>query len=197
MVKRWSTDPRYAHGYLVPVFSLVLLWLRRDRLADGSPRSSWGGLVLIVGAIAWMSAAYATTSTGSKRFRSCRPWPGSASWWRGWPSLRWSWPAIAFLVFMLPLPYRMEGALAHPLQRVATVASTFVLQTLGFPAWPRATSSILDEVELGVVEACSGLSMLFTFFAMATGMALVIRPALARHGADRRQRPADRPDRQH
>ena len=45
--------------------------------------------------------------------------------WRGWPS----WPgagrpcggpapSIAFLVFMIPLPYRVETALGYPLQRV-------------------------------------------------------------------------------
>ena len=47
MVKRWSTDPCYAHGYLVPIFALALLWLRRDQLAAHASRSSWGGLVLI------------------------------------------------------------------------------------------------------------------------------------------------------
>ena len=34
MADRWSSDPRYAHGYFVPMFSLALLWMRRARL-DG------------------------------------------------------------------------------------------------------------------------------------------------------------------
>src|SRR5262249_53881458 len=52
----------------------------------------------------------------------------------GWPALRWAGPSIAFLIFMVPLPYRLEGALSHPLQRIGTVASTYALQTLGLPA---------------------------------------------------------------
>src|SRR5205823_11142714 len=49
--------------------------------------------------------------------------------------LRWAWPAIAFLGFMLPLPFTIEAALAQPLRRVATVVSTYVLQTVGCPAF--------------------------------------------------------------
>jgi hypothetical protein len=37
MAERWSTDPRYAHGYLVPIFSLALLWIRRSKLGGARP----------------------------------------------------------------------------------------------------------------------------------------------------------------
>jgi len=76
---------------------------------------------------------------------------------------------------MLPLPFRLEGAMAYPLQRVATKVSTYALQTLGFPALAEGNVIHLEDHEIGVVEACSGLSMLFTFIAMATGVVLVIR----------------------
>src|SRR4051794_16256798 len=54
----WSTDSRYSHGYLVPVFALALLWLRRDRLA-GDPRPHWSGVALIaLGAALKLAGAY-------------------------------------------------------------------------------------------------------------------------------------------
>src|SRR4051794_29632595 len=128
MVKRWSTDPRYAHGYLVPAFSLALLWLRRDRLAAVAPRPSWGGLALIgIGLALRLTGAF--VYFGWLEAASLLPAVAGLCvliW--GWPSLRWSWPAIAFLVFMLPLPYQLEGALAFPLQRVATKVTTYALQ---------------------------------------------------------------------
>ena len=42
MAHRWSTDPRYAHGYLVPLFSLALLWIRRETFLEAmsGPRTS-------------------------------------------------------------------------------------------------------------------------------------------------------------
>jgi exosortase len=175
MVHRWSTDPRYAHGYLVPVFAVVLLWLRRQRLAGFTLRPSLGGLALIGVALA-LRLAGAYFYFGWLEAASLLPaLAGLCVLVGGWRSLRWSWPAIAFLIFMVPLPFRLEGALAYPLQRVATKASTYALQTLGFPALAEGNVILLDDVEIGVVEACSGLSMLFTFFAMAIGVVLVIR----------------------
>jgi exosortase len=95
--------------------------------------------------------------------------------------LRVAAPSIAFLVFMLPLPYRVESALGQPLQRLATLASTYVLQTLGFYASARGNIIELNSTKLGVVEACSGLGMLVTFFAMTVAVAIVLeRPLLDR-----------------
>jgi exosortase len=91
----------------------------------------------------------------------------------GRPALRWGWPAVAFLLFMVPLPYRLEIALAHPLQHAATWASTYALQTVGLAAFAEGNIIRLGEVRIGVVEACSGLSMLVIFFALCTAVVLV------------------------
>jgi exosortase len=96
----------------------------------------------------------------------------------GWPALCWSWPAIAFLGFMLPLPFQIETALAHPLRRWATHVSVYFLQTFGYPALADGNIILIEEARLGVADACSGLGMLMTFFALATAMALVIRAPL-------------------
>jgi exosortase len=83
--------------------------------------------------------------------------------------------------FLLPLPFQAEIALAHPLQRLATVASTYALQTLGLPAIAEGNIIVIDELHIGVLEACSGLGMLVTFFALSTAAAfLVERPLFDR-----------------
>jgi exosortase len=99
----------------------------------------------------------------------------------GPPALRWAWPSVAFLIFMMPAPYQVEVALARPLQSVACAMSTYLLQTLGLPAVADGNVIWIDEASLGIVEACSGLGMLITFFALATAFALV----LARNWTDR------------
>jgi exosortase len=99
----------------------------------------------------------------------------------GPPLLRWAWPAGVLMCFMLPLPYRAEVALAQPLQRTATVASTYALQTIGFPAVAEGNIITIGELRIGVLEACSGLGMLMTFFALSTAFALMVqRPLLDR-----------------
>src|SRR5262249_56384836 len=89
----------------------------------------------------------------------------------GWSSCRWALPAVAFLAFMIPLPYRLEVMVADPLQRLATTTSTFALQTLGLPALAEGKVILLNEVKIGIVEACSGLRMMMIFFAISTAVA--------------------------
>src|SRR5262249_36552352 len=78
-----------------------------------------------------------------------------------------------FLFFMVPLPYRVEMALGYPLQRIATLSSTYALQTVGLPALAEGNVILLEGYKIGVVEACNGLGMMFMFFAVAVGSVLV------------------------
>ncbi len=173
--QQWAHDPQYSHGYLVPVFALFLLWSRRSGIRWEAFRPSGWGLPLLGAGIALrlLGAYYYFVWLDSISLLPCL-----AGLWLlvgGWPAWRWSWPAIAFLVFMVPLPYRLAVALAEPLQRFATGASTFALQTLGLPAVAEGNIIHLNEVEIGVIEACSGLRMLVIFLALASAMALILR----------------------
>jgi exosortase len=131
MATRWSHDPQYAHGYLVPGFAAALLWLRRDRLAGGCLEPSWWGAPALAGGIAMRlgGAYYHYVWIDAVSILPCL-----AGLWLligGRTAWRWGWPAIAFLAFMVPLPFRLSLMMAGPLQRLATISSTFLLQTLG------------------------------------------------------------------
>jgi exosortase len=93
----------------------------------------------------------------------------------GWLALRWAWLSIAFLIFMMPLPHRAEVALARPLQRVAALGSTYVLQVLGLPALAEGNVILVNDSRIGIVEACNGLGMLLVFFALATGVVILVQ----------------------
>lgn len=175
MAARWSDDPRYAHGYLVLLFAVALLWLRRDRLDVAAARPSWWGLPLVaLGGGLQLAGAYFFYEW-LEAFGLLPMLAGVAALLGGRAALRWSWPAIGFLALMLPLPFRLETSLAGPLQKVGTKVSTYALQTLGLSAVAEGNIIHLESVDIGVVEACSGLGMIFTFVAMAAGVALLIR----------------------
>ena len=175
MADRWSTDPRYAHGYLVPMFSLALLWMRRARLDDVNPHGSTWGLAFVgLGVAVHLVGGY--FCHGTLEGLALLPYMGGiALLMGGWRILQWAWPSIAFLAFMIPLPWRVENALGPPLQFIATSVSTYVLQILGFMAFAEGYVIHLDDAQIGVVEACSGLSMLITFVALSTAAALVVK----------------------
>ncbi|MBL8798357.1 MAG: exosortase/archaeosortase family protein, partial [Planctomycetia bacterium] len=174
--QRWSYDASYSHGWLVPVFAAVLLWLRRDLMPTELVRPSWlwGGLLLTVGVACRLFGAYFHFVWYDPiSLLPCLA--GVVLLVGGWSAIRWTWPAILFLGFMIPLPYRYAGMLAEPLQRFATVVSTFLLQAFGLPALAEGNVILLSEVEMGIVEACSGLRMLVVFFALSTAFALIVR----------------------
>lgn len=172
LVERWTNNAEYSQGYLVPLFSVFLLWCRRDRVSWATRvGSSWG--------FAWIAVAVGCHLLGAYYFLgwlsafSLLPMlVGIAVVLGGREALSWSWPSIAFLVFMLPLPFQVEVALAYPLQRTATLISTFALQTLGIPAVAEGVTILLQAGELRVEEACSGLGMLLVFFALSTAVAI-------------------------
>ena len=179
MSVRWSEDPQYSHGFLVPLFSLIILWSRREFAPKSLRNTNWWGLgLLAVGCLCRFVSAYLYLEP-LDGFSLLPMLMGLCLLLGGMASLRWAWPAVAFLGFMLPLPYRLEMALSQPLRRLATNASTFALQTLGYPAIAEGNIIVVNDVRLGVIDACSGLGMLFTFFALATAVALLIDRPIA------------------
>lgn len=178
MAHAWSHNAEYSHGYLVPVFAALLLWLRRGKLhaAPISP-SWWGAMLLAIGVAVrltgthyhfeWLDAVSLLPTLA-----------GVCLMIGGWTAWRWAWPAIIFLFFMIPLPFSVAKAMSMPLQNLATVCSTFLLQTLGMPAVAEGTIIRINDAQIGIVEACSGLRMLVVFFALSTGMVMVIKAPL-------------------
>jgi len=178
MVGIWWREPDYGHGFFVPLFSLVLLWLRRDMMNPLPRRGSWWAVpVFLLWAATRLSSAYYYYLTLDP-FSLILFFAGLTLALGGWQAVRWAWPAIVFLIFMVPMPTILETALRHPLQRISTECSVFVIQTLGIPAVVMGDGGNVIQLEnavLGVVEACSGLRMLMLFFAICVGAAFVLR----------------------
>lgn len=174
MATKWSNSPEYSHGYLVPLFSIGFLWTRRSALIVEKLRINSWGLILIGGAmlVRWASGRFYMESLDLLSFVPFLA--GVVLLCGGWHAFRWSLPGIAFLLFMLPLPFSLEVALRGPLRQIGTSASTYVMQTLGLPAVAEGNIIVVGDARIGVTEACSGLSMLMVFFAFSTATAMFI-----------------------
>ncbi len=177
--KEWL-KPDYSHGFLVPLFSIYLAWhWRAHAPKQFAWPEVWGLAFVAGGAILYLLATY---------FNFAKEWLQGASFvivlsgmtllLGGWASLRWLWPAIAFLIFMFPLPYRMEIAVSGPLQRVAAIGSEFILVTCGYATYREGVILHVRDHTLEVANACNGLSMLLTFVALSVAMAMLLRRPL-------------------
>lgn len=175
LAQRWLNDARYSHGLIVPLLALLVWWVRRPAHPPAERRPSWWGMPIVLsGAALRLLGAYYYLDFFDG-FSLLPVLLGLALLLGGWPLAWQTAPAIAVLFFMLPLPFQLEGALSAPLQRLGTVVSTFALQTLGLPAVSEGNIIRIDDLNIGVLEACNGLGMLSAFFAISTTIALVIR----------------------
>jgi exosortase len=175
LVGTWEKEPDYSHGYLVLPASLILLWNRRSTRPARLDGPDWRGAILLIiaGIMRFVSAKYFVSSVDawSLPVAIC----GLITLFCGTAWLRWSWSAIAFLAFMVPLPWRVEYFLSSPLQNLATSMSCWGLQSIGYPAVQQGNTILLGEIQLEVEQACSGLRMLLSVTALAIGY-LILRP---------------------
>ncbi|MFO1092524.1 MAG: exosortase/archaeosortase family protein [Planctomycetaceae bacterium] len=174
LAHRWAHEQDYSHGFLVGPFAVYLLWHRRGMAIVGVGGRWAGVLLILMSAMVRLAAAYyAYPSADVAALLPCLA--GVLLMLGGWSLLRWAWPAIAFLVFMIPLPGVIAERMAGPLQHMATVCGTYLLQTLGVPA--ASVGNVIhlsEEPPIMVVEACSGLRMLVCFIAITVGAAFVV-----------------------
>lgn len=167
LVTAWNQQPDYSHGYLVPPLALFFLWHARRRFPGWHTHWAWPGLALVLISVAlrWFGGYYYLEPIDTW---SIPVWFAGVAWMLGgWACTRWSLPAIAFLYFMMPLPFSMERWLSVPLRAVATRLSTWSLQCLGQPAIAQGHTIYLSEHQLEVEDACSGLRMLVGVAALA------------------------------
>jgi exosortase len=171
---KWMNDPQYSHGILVPLFSLYLLLQYQGRAVENPRPTPVLGYAVIVAAVVCRGAAALLCFLPLDALSLVLFVTGAVLISGGIDTLRWTWPALSFLLFMIPLPYQVERMMGAELQNVATLASTYLLQTFGLPALSEGNLILIDDVKLGVVEACSGLRMLMTFLAFSVGAVLLM-----------------------
>lgn len=167
MVHAWEAEPDYSHGYLVPPMALLFLWFRKATF-PGFARGAWllgAGLLALSFVIRLCAGKYFLEAIDGW---SLLLWiAGSVAILFGLPVLKWSWTSIAFLFFMIPLPFRIEGLMSLPLQRIATRLSCWTLQILGQPAIAEGNTILMGEHTLEIEQACSGLRLFVSILALA------------------------------
>lgn len=175
LVNTWDIEPDYSHGFLVAPFAALMLWLRRDSMPATSQIPGWGGLLLL-------GASFGVRYLGERYFLTPLAayalvlWIAGACWLlAGYRLFAWASPAIAFLLFMVPLPFRFEQGLSWHLQSIATRVSSTMLQCLGQPAISEGHTIFLGEHVLEIEQACSGLRMFMGIAAVAFAF-IVLNP---------------------
>ncbi len=166
-------DPMYNHGYLIPLFAAVLLYIRREPFQEVTNTERWVGVGIIVAAVATRVGASYLVNFTIDRLSLIVCLIGVFVFVGGFRALRWAGPPILFLVFMFPLPRVLVDNILRPMQTLATMSSVYALQTLGVDVFREGNRIVLEHRPMNVVDQCSGLRMLTIFIALSVAIVLV------------------------
>lgn len=174
LARQWSDEPNYSHGFLVAPIALAILWQRRRELDPARLRPNVLGWIALVAILAARAYFFEVNERWVENATLIPALAALALGFGGRRLLWWAAPAIVFLVFMLPLPPSINLILAAPLQRLATIGSTGLLQAFGLPVLAQGNVIFIGGERLEVAQACNGLSMLMSFVTLITAMVVLM-----------------------
>ncbi len=163
LVTQWSNDDDMGYGFFVPVIAGWIVWQKLHETQAGPPASpDWRGLILLV----WGAAQLFVATLGAELFlaRTAIVITIIGAVWLlgGLQSLRKFAFPLFLLFFMVPIPGVVYLRLTFPLQIFASSVAQSMLELLGIPVMRLGNILELSDMQLNVVEACSGIRSLLS-----------------------------------
>lgn len=180
------SDPKedMSFGWGVPVFSLYVLYVERDRLLKSLGAPSWGGLLA---SLPFLAIGFLGVRGIQVRFEMLSfiglcvtvPW---AFFGRD-TAKRMLFPA-AFLLFCIPLATYLDVVTVH-LRLFSTSLAYAILKGVGAEVERVGTtiSSLNGSFAIDIAAPCSGLRSIFALLALTAGYAYFNQPTWLRRGA--------------
>jgi exosortase B len=161
----WNSE-EHAHGPIVLIVTLYLLWSKRAVLAEAEhPHPVLGWALLLLGLLVYAvgrSQEIMLLEAGSQ----IPVLIGTLLITLGMRPVRALWFALFFLLFILPLPGFIIDAATMPLkQHISEIAET-ILYFFGYPVARSGVVLSVGPYQLLVADACSGLHSMFSLSAM-------------------------------
>jgi exosortase len=166
LVRAWSTDDNYSHGFVIVPIALYFAWERRDRFAAAPIRPSLFGLVVVLGSMCLLMAGLLGAELFITRLSLLGTATGIILFLFGWRRLSVLIFPLAFLLLMIPLPAILFNQIAFPLQLTASRVGEFVITAANVPVLREGNLLVLPNTTLEVAEACSGIRSLVSLLTL-------------------------------
>jgi exosortase len=167
LAHQWWSDPDYSHGFFIPLFSGLVIWQRRKRLARIALAPSWTGLLLVMFALAILMVGVLGAELFLSRSSLIFLMAGVAVLFAGWKFFKAILFPWAVLFLMVPIPAILYNRITFPLQFLASRFATSLLLMVGVPVLREGNVINLSALSLEVAEACSGIRSLLSLGALA------------------------------
>ncbi len=167
LIWQWSEQEEYSHGFLIPVVSAWLLWSQRHLIARNIQAPSRWAAALVLVSVFLFAASKTTNVYFFEHVGLVVSLFAIALAVGGWALLRTAFIPLAYLFFMIPLPYFLTALLTGRMQLWASQLGTFFIRLADIPVYLDGNIIDLGEYKLGVVEACAGLNYMFPFLSLS------------------------------
>lgn len=180
LIVTWSQDSNYSHGFLVPLVSLYLVWQKRATL-NATPRSiDKGGLALVVLGILLFVIGNGGAEYFTVRVSFVLCLFGLVWYLFGREIVKQVWFELAFLFFMVPIPYVIYYSLTFPMQLLASKITAGTLSVIGMQVVRQGNIlNLAGGTSLEVAEACSGMRSLMSLLALGALFAYMTQKRFA------------------
>jgi exosortase len=164
LVRVWSTDTNYSHGFLIPPIAAFLAWERRDRFLASPQRPALAGLVIVGGSALMVALGGSEFLT---RVSLVAAIGGAVLAVFGWARFRTVAFPLAILLLMIPLPAPVFERLESPLQIATSAVSEAMIRAVGVPVLRDGNLLALGNVTLEVAKECSGIRTTISLVVLA------------------------------
>lgn len=178
--KYGSQDSYYSHGYLIPLVSAYLIYLRRAELKAVPAGSSAAGLPLILLALAVHVFGVLGDINFVSGFSMVVYWLGCSLYLLGAQMTRVVLFPIFFLVFMCPIPDAFINVIAIPSKSLATSIALSIIDFMGIPYVREGFVVQLPQSTFVVGTPCNGMRSLISFAALGLLMLYLFRTSWLR-----------------
>ena len=173
MINDWIADPNYSHGFLVPIVAAWFAYGRLPEIRNLEARPDLRGIALMVFGLLLLFAGTAIGELFTSRVSALLLLAGALYALWGGRVMRLLALPLAYLVFMIPLPYTVYDMLAMPLKSLVSWSAAGSLKLFGLPVLREGNLIMFPNITLEVVDACSGLRSLTSLIALGVAYAFL------------------------
>lgn len=177
LVRDWSRDDNYSHGFLIVPIALYFAWERRDRLMEAPYKPSLLGLAAVILSVITLAAGELGAELFLTRISILGVIGGSILFVLGWAHLRILFLPVAFLLLMIPIPAIIFNQIAFPLQLLASRFGETTLAAMQIPVLREGNVITLANTQLEVAEACSGIRSLISLLTLGIVYGYFMHPS--------------------